>query len=253
MLPENVLSYVFELLPVADLLSSCLVCREWNQLSWPQWRSLQSKLLIGKVHFHFQSNDQPSWKRAYGQSLAHGSRKFILLSEMLDGEWWFRFKESAGDEWVSQCRWHNGFSASQLEFKENGVLHRKGKDLASEYAISWKLVWTLNRRDRRATLSSYLRRFKNKVDGSDVEALAQSSGNAIRLHINGCPAPLCCVRRSPTGNWGFVLESCWTFYTSFEMPLRGQSEELEVELIDVDVQQREVNQYNKLAAGPNYY
>lgn len=45
-------------------------------------------------------------------------------------------------------------------------------------------------------------------------------GSYIRLTVGGRDVPTYVVRRSPTGNWGFVLESLWGVYASFELPPR---------------------------------
>jgi len=43
-------------------------------------------------------------------------------------------------------------------------------------------------------------------------------GAYIRLTVGNRDVPTYVVRRSPTGNWGFLLESCWGLYASFELP-----------------------------------
>jgi hypothetical protein len=43
-------------------------------------------------------------------------------------------------------------------------------------------------------------------------------GSYIRLAVGGRDVPTYVMRRSPTGNWGFMAESCWGVYTSFKMP-----------------------------------
>ena len=45
-------------------------------------------------------------------------------------------------------------------------------------------------------------------------------GSYIRFSVRGREVPTYVCRRSPTDNWGFVLESCWGVYTSFELPPR---------------------------------
>ncbi|CAM9537183.1 unnamed protein product [Sphacelaria rigidula] len=43
------------------------------------------------------------------------------------------------------------------------------------------------------------------------------SGSFLRVSIGGREVPTYIVSRHPS-NWGFLLESCWTLYTSWEMP-----------------------------------
>jgi hypothetical protein len=45
-------------------------------------------------------------------------------------------------------------------------------------------------------------------------------GSYVRFTVGGRDVPTYAVRRSPTGNWGFVMESCWGVYASFELPPR---------------------------------
>jgi hypothetical protein len=48
-------------------------------------------------------------------------------------------------------------------------------------------------------------------------------GSYVRFSVGGRDVPTYSVRRSPTGNWGFVMESCWGIYASFELPPRKQN------------------------------
>ena len=45
-------------------------------------------------------------------------------------------------------------------------------------------------------------------------------GSYVRFTVGGRDVPTYAVSRSPTGNWGFVMESCWGVYGSFELPPR---------------------------------
>lgn len=47
-------------------------------------------------------------------------------------------------------------------------------------------------------------------------------GSYVRFSVGGREVPTYSVRRSPTGNWGFVMESCWGVYASFEPPPKRQ-------------------------------
>jgi hypothetical protein len=48
-------------------------------------------------------------------------------------------------------------------------------------------------------------------------------GSYIRFSVRGREVPTYVCRRSPTDNWGFVLESCWGVYASFELPSRPKN------------------------------
>jgi hypothetical protein len=46
----------------------------------------------------------------------------------------------------------------------------------------------------------------------------RETGSYVRFSVGGRDVPTYSVRRSPVGNWGFVMESCWGIYASFELP-----------------------------------
>lgn len=46
------------------------------------------------------------------------------------------------------------------------------------------------------------------------------AGSYVRITVGGRDVPTYAVRRSPVGNWGFVMESCWGLFASFELPAR---------------------------------
>lgn len=73
-------------------------------------------------------------------------------------------------------------------------------------------------------------------------------GDSVRLYVQGVAVPLYCVFRSPLRNWGYLLESCWALYTSWELPIRGTCLQLEDEQLNVDVddQAGEVDAYNEV-------
>ena len=50
-------------------------------------------------------------------------------------------------------------------------------------------------------------------------------GSYLRFSVGGREVPTYSVRRSPTGNWGFVMESCWGLYASFELPPKQSAQQ----------------------------
>ena len=46
----------------------------------------------------------------------------------------------------------------------------------------------------------------------------RNEGSYIRFSVFGRDVPTYVSRRSPTGNWGFVFESCWGVWASFDLP-----------------------------------
>ena len=65
-------------------------------------------------------------------------------------------------------------------------------------------------------------------------------GAYIRLTVGNRDVPTYVVRRSPTGNWGFLLESCWGLYASFELPRNRAS--VGADNITIAWQQQGLNQ-----------
>lgn len=59
---------------------------------------------------------------------------------------------------------------------------------------------------------------------------ARPEGTYIRFSVGGRDVPTYCVHRSPTKNWGFIVESCWGLYASFELPPRPKNREQRVRL-----------------------
>ena len=72
----------------------------------------------------------------------------------------------------------------------------------------------------------------------------------VRASIHGRKVPLYEVSRHEK-NWGFLMESCWVVWSSFEMPLLGEDPSMADEnlKVNVETQYDQVAQYN---AGNNY-
>lgn len=60
---------------------------------------------------------------------------------------------------------------------------------------------------------------------SPMDLPTRPEGSYLRFSVGGREVPTYSVRRSPTGNWGFVMESCWGLYTSFELPPKRSSQQ----------------------------
>lgn len=72
-------------------------------------------------------------------------------------------------------------------------------------------------------------------------------GDLLVLSVNGIQVPKYHLSRSPTGNWGFIFESCWAVYTSFPLPKKGECLLLEDENLNMTVNKQylEVKSYNE--------
>ena len=76
-------------------------------------------------------------------------------------------------------------------------------------------------------------------------------GSYLRMTVGGRDVPTYALRRSPTNNWGFVMESCWGIFASFELPPKLEiSSTRECDMQDAslnisnDLQWREAFLYN---------
>ncbi|KAL9179513.1 hypothetical protein ACHAXT_008803 [Thalassiosira profunda] len=129
--------------------------------------------------------------------------------------WSFRFKESAGRDWTSWDPWWRGNKARKLVFLKDGTVrqvHPQGLE-SSAVTINGARLYdvfserTVERdgRDVPAPRIEMSWRFVAKP----LDLPARPEGAYVRITVGGRDVPTYVVRRSPTGNWGFVLESCW--------------------------------------------
>ena len=147
--------------------------------------------------------------------------------------WSFRFKAAAGSDWISRDPWwSSGGRARQMVFLKDGTVmqyipdsRRRESDATgmTDYATDFSLVPAFHD-------ANGARMGPNPV-GLDVQwrfisqpmdLTKRPDGAYIRLTIAGRDVPTYVVHRSPTGNWGFVMESCWGVYSSFPLPPRRQ-------------------------------
>ena len=66
-------------------------------------------------------------------------------------------------------------------------------------------------------------------------------GSYLRFSVGGREVPTYSVRRSPTGNWGFVMESCWGLYASFELPPKRSFQQQQEQQQQLQQEQRQSN------------
>ena len=55
---------------------------------------------------------------------------------------------------------------------------------------------------------------------SCIDLPSRPDGAYVRITVGGRDVPTYVVRRSPNGNWGFIMESCWGIYASFDLAVR---------------------------------
>jgi len=132
--------------------------------------------------------------------------------------WSFRFKQAAGREWTDQDPWHHGRAARQLVFLSNGTVR---EFVASPSDGAPELFLPFGDGTHQNGVETLWRFVSQPLD-----LPKRMDGAYIRLTVGGRDVPTYLVKRSPTGNWGFVMENCWSVFASFPMaPLPTGAEE----------------------------
>jgi hypothetical protein len=173
-----------------------------------------------------------------------------------DTIWSFRFKESAGQAWTRRDPWHNHTGpARRMVFLSNGQVAQVGYEHARTGHLTadgedgpchgpLKLCRPFsenggNEADNEddsdddeeenndhSGLDVRWRIVSQPMDlpprggnhGSDPDAIAY-----IRLTVAGRDVPTYIVHRSPSGNWGFLMENCWGVFASFPLPCKRKN------------------------------
>jgi hypothetical protein len=231
------LAAVLSALPAVDLARACCVCRAlraagsaaplWASACAVDWASRSyiapgARALLGAGEA----------RAAFALARADATRDALSDDELTSLPWRFHFKAEAGPEWVRRDPyWRvDGGAASHIVFTRDGKLRRTpppGEDLTPwpEVAITWR--WA---------------RFGAGRTGDEGAPV----GSLLRCHVEEAPVPTYAVRRHLL-HWGWIMESCWGVYTSYEPP-RPDDEAFAADeaLLTVTsaVQFREANAYN---------
>ncbi|CBN74588.1 conserved unknown protein [Ectocarpus siliculosus] len=221
------------------------------------WRAARDRLWEGKV-FVPESSRAMRAKEGYIASLRDSKRTWLHAEELTSFSWWFRFKQQAGEAWTAQDPWYRnekGCTSEPASSAGRGptLPPRWGKTTGERWRV---LPWrpcgagaegglqarphgSASRRHvaaPREDESAFQGVEKNEDDdggGGCFAAKANISwrfvgrtgrrtgptGSFLRVSIGGREVPTYIVSRHRS-NWGFLLESCWTVYTSWEMPPR---------------------------------
>ena len=143
--------------------------------------------------------------------------------------WSFRFKESAGSDWTSWDPWWNGNQARKMVFLRNGSimqLQPEGKTDPCRYHNGVPLYDVFSERTvHRDGVDVIPPRIELKwrFVQRPLDLPARPEGAYIRITVGGRDVPTYVVRRSANGNWGFILESCWGVYASFDLVPQGSA------------------------------
>jgi len=169
--------------------------------------------------------------------------------------WSFRFKESAGDEWTNLDPWYYGQPCRKMVFLKDGTVQEfsgntnrdNSNDSHDRMSAAPQLAPPLfdfgferlaadnhpvpflaahGREGPRVRVGNDA--VENLIDrpvnmtwrflSRPMDLPPRPNGSYLRFNVGGRDVPTYVIRRSPTGNWGFVMESCWGLYGSFELP-----------------------------------
>ena len=144
----------------------------------------------------------------------------------------------------------NGNAKKVIFNRDGSMYYRKGtdgSDLQQMVNFQWELVWYKStRRSRMKLFTSNGFNFMNFFDLT-AEELEKRTGNCINIYWNSVLVPRYHVNRSPTKNWGFLLESCWGLYANFDLPRRGSCPLLEDEMLNLTTESQisDITFYNR--------
>lgn len=172
-----------------------------------------------KDKLHVLRLDIPT-KFALSHARQQSRRTWLSKVELTSLSWDFRFRKSAGNEWLDVDPYANGLEAAHVKFHADGSAQFSGIPGLDEKDTMW--TWARSGAGKKGPQGSFL-----------------------KLTVDGSPLPAYIVTRH--SNWGFVLQNCWGVFISFLMPAAGADPSLEDDsLLDLSLsQQSEVLQYRK--------
>ncbi|KAL7529119.1 hypothetical protein ACHAXR_002804 [Thalassiosira sp. AJA248-18] len=255
-LPDDALCHIVKFLDVASLIrlrecnkklhdAASINNAGWKDHCTSLWSnkanvcsSARSMLAESSEASHEESPPKFAAMEAYKISVTDAAnRKEISFEEIcFDASpakegivWSFRFKESAGLDWTSWDPWWNGQDARKLVFLRDGTIrqvHPQGIESSTRSHNGTRLYDVFSERtvhrdgiDVPAPRIEMKWRFVNRP----LDLPVRPEGAYVRITVGGRDVPTYVVRRSPNGNWGFILESCWGVYASFELAPQVQT------------------------------
>lgn len=230
-LPDDLLCKVTSFLDVKSLLRmGCCNQHFYNLIKRNEagWEGLCEQLWASKIHapnFVIEKNKKGiNFKQAYVESIKDAKlRQYLTMEELCydpDAEtgtiWSFRFKEAAGADWTSFDPWYNHLPCRKLVFLKDGTIQQYTPPMQEEREATDQQ----QRIPVGGSLSDPNIEMKFRFIAKPIDFPEKEIGSYLRISVAGREVPTYIVRRSPTKNWGFVMESCWGLFASFELPPR---------------------------------
>ena len=152
---------------------------------------------------------QGLYRVAFPIAIADSRRTHISTAELCDATWWSRMKGSAGQQFTRSDPWWRGEPVQRrTRFRADSTLvHVTGDEDGGQTHESAAGQW----------------RFVPSCCG-----LTGPPGSFIRTlrDVVGRETPSKALSRH-RGNWGWVMDGCWSVSCSFPMPLRGTDPSME--------------------------
>eukprot|EP00808_Paulinella_micropora_P000737 g21079.t1 len=180
----------------AEELRACLsVSKTWHNAASDSsvWRPLTEKLWQDKLYLpekFVQLAKEGRYLEAYRGSLLDSKRKHLNAADLKSITWSFRFKSGAGESWTKEDPWWKGQEAKTVRFGSDGVANFISPEF-SRFG-EWQII--------------------------------DLGEDGVFVKLDNHPSYL--VTRDEA-TWAFVMQSYFTFWTSWRMPRKGQAPQLE--------------------------
>ena len=258
-LPEDLQCQIVSFLDVPSLLSVRLINSRYRELASRNeagWTSHCARLWNDKIFVSTEAREEEHAMTAYRLSLNDARNRqditmqelCYIVSEQKGTIWSFRFKKSAGPDWTSNDPWFSGKQEKQMVFLTDNTVKQFIPYTSDEIkTLNVPIFARLNEGVLVDPFGPVTWRFLEQPMDLPVR---QATGSYLRLRVGGRDVPTYVVRRSPTNNWGFIMESCWGLYASFPLPPRPLNMQLRhippdgVRLVQVDTDTEDDNDAN---------
>eukprot|EP01084_Bolivina_argentea_P290846 499719_1 len=177
--------------------------------------------------------------KAYHDSFLDQKRTVITIDELCNIVWYFRFKQSAGTDWIENDPfWQSDSSDSADENKTDDKYYISTKfNPAKCIKIQFKRDGTSIRHGKFKNFRNTNMNFTWRFTGSHCKEMEY--GNAIQ--VNNFPSYY--ISRHPY-NWGWIMQSCWVIYSSFPLPPPGSKEDKIINNDLTSIQYSEMMSFN---------